>query len=220
MKQYVAKLFNALEKNTDLREAFYNTLDSMPARFPLYDFLMELHKPMKNDHRYLEIIDLAIEKEPEYFDLYSLKASELSKENPRAAIETLSRGLYVLYNKDDEDKDITWCYLRIAELLGKLGEHKESIHACTLALDTKFDPELIDFFYRVSYNLRAEQYLKTGQKNNARKDLKKVLQYSKDDIDIINKIREIDGYEPISDPTKKQNDFSNADSSKAGQSKS
>ena len=220
MKQYVAKLFNALEKNTDLREAFYNTLDSMPARFPLHEFLMELYKPMKNDHRYLEIIDLAIEREPEYFDLYSLKASELAKENPRAAIETLSQGLYVLYRKDDEDEDITWCYLRIAELLGKLGEHRESIHACTLALDTKFDPELVNFFYRVSYNLRAEQYLKVGQKNNAKKDLKRALKYSNNDIDIVNKIREIDGYEPITDPTKKQNELSNVDSSKTGQSKS
>jgi tetratricopeptide (TPR) repeat protein len=110
--------------------------------------------------------------------------------------------------------------LCIAELLGRLGEHRESIHACTLALDTKFDPELVNFFYRVSYNLRAEQYLKLGQKNNAKKDLKRALKYSNNDIDIVNKIREIDGYDPISDPTKKQNELSNADSSKTGHSKS
>jgi tetratricopeptide (TPR) repeat protein len=150
-----------------------------------------------------DLVNFALEREPQNWQLYSYKAHLLGKENPKKAIKTLSQGLAVLHQTNDKHEDITWAYLRIAEHLGILGSHKQSIAACNLALDTYIEEDMKNIIYKFTYKLRAEQYIKLNQKNSARSDLIQALSYSPDNKEILEMLREMDGYQMDSNQTKK-----------------
>jgi len=192
MKKAVTKIYNAIQRNEDLKETFNSVLDILPERAETEQLLGELYEVLKGDHRLVEIVDLAIEREPENFQLYSYKATLVGKENPKLAIKTLSESLPLLHQSNDEEHDVTWTYLRIAELLDKTGEHEESIAACKLALEYYTEDEIKDTIYWLTYKFRGEQYLKLNQKDKARSDFLCALRHTRFKKDIINKIKEID----------------------------
>ena len=194
MDKYVSYFFKNLNRRMPIKEALLYTLKALPDHADTLDLYSSIAGARKWEGWSIRVYDAALEIEPDNWQIYSIIALELYKADPQGALDALSKGTAVLLEQDSQAEDLGWFYQRMAEYLARLGRPRESVAACRLSMD--YPPsEIEDFFLHKALILRADQYLKLGLENLAKRDLVRAVKHNPKDKESLAKLRELSGYE-------------------------